>query len=187
MVTHILLPPVFATSPLLPARPEGGQPARQVWPRGSRTRPPGRAAGPPRRRCRSSRCAAPPSRIGVQVRRLPSSAAAVSASQVAGPRVAVRPWLLRWRRALAIQSVARVATVSLCQSFQHSGQVKRRRASELLLLSTLSAANLRRRGEAPGSLRPVYFDSCGCVCDAACVPGASYEPRLQRKSVCAPC
>jgi len=39
---------------------EGGRPARRVRPCVSRTRPPGRAAGPPRHRSRSSRCAAPP-------------------------------------------------------------------------------------------------------------------------------
>jgi hypothetical protein len=49
------------------ARCEGGRPARRVWPRGSRTRPPGRAAGTPTRAgagVDSSRCAAlPPTRI----------------------------------------------------------------------------------------------------------------------------
>ena len=44
-------------------RPAG---AASLWPRSFLTRPPGRAAGPPRRRCRSSTCAAlPPTRTGV--------------------------------------------------------------------------------------------------------------------------
>ena len=57
MLWHVRSPP----HPSRHGWREGGRSARRVRPCVSRTRPPGRAAGPPRHRSRSSRCAAPPS------------------------------------------------------------------------------------------------------------------------------
>ena len=101
---------------------EGGRPARRVWPRGSRTRPPGRAAGPPRRRrLRRGARPLPPTRIGVAVRRLPASAAAVSASQVAGRRGAAR-------RAMMHLSGVCTATPGRCRSSDNAAVGFSRRA-----------------------------------------------------------
>ena len=66
-------------------------------PRGSRTRPPGRAAGPPRHRSRSSRCAAPPSPPP------PIGAAALLSPAAAPPELTgVPPLRRRARRAPAV-------------------------------------------------------------------------------------
>ena len=79
------------------ARRECGRPARRVRPRGSRTRPPGRAAGPPRHRSRSSRCAAPPSPPP------PIGAAALLSPAAAPPELTgVPPLRRRARRAPAV-------------------------------------------------------------------------------------
>jgi len=79
------------------ARRAGGRPARRVRPRGSRTRPPGRAAGPPRHRSRSSRCAAPPSPPP------PIGAAALLSPAAAPPELTgVPPLRRRARRAPAV-------------------------------------------------------------------------------------
>ena len=93
---HALSPPALSARLARAARGRPG-PARRVRPRGSRTRPPGRAAGPPRHRSRSSRCAAPPSPPP------PIGAAALLSPAAAPPELTgVPPLRRRARRAPAV-------------------------------------------------------------------------------------
>ena len=96
-------------------RPAG---AASLWPRSFLTRPPGRAAGPPRRRCRSSRCAAlPPTRTGVLC-------AGAAASPPRPPPCRLRRWLVGAARRgeMLHLSGVRTATLGRCRSSDNAQQ-----------------------------------------------------------------